>query len=140
AVLHQLGAAELLARDPAATDHLAHALDATEDPGGRGAIALLLGQAAVSSGRLADARQLLGVVIEQLGQTQPGVVAQLEAYRSASGVWDPRFAAELESERPRLHALAERGGDAGRSLLLMIAFRLAFEGGRQEETLALVER
>jgi DNA-binding CsgD family transcriptional regulator len=139
-VLHQLGAAELLARDPAAADHLTRALDATEDPGARGAIALLLGQAAVSTGRLADARELLGVVIEQLGETQPGVVARLEVYRSAGGVWDPRFAAELERERPRLRALAERGGAAGRSLLLLIAFRLAFEGGRHEEILALVER
>jgi DNA-binding CsgD family transcriptional regulator len=55
-------------------------------------------------------------------------------------VWDPRFAAELERERPRLRALAERGGAAGLSLLLLIAFRLAFEGGRHEEILALVER
>jgi DNA-binding CsgD family transcriptional regulator len=139
-VLHQLGAAELLARDPAATDHLAQALDATEDPGARGGIALLLGRAAVSTGRLADARELLGVVIEQFGETQPGVVARLESYRSAGGVWDPRFAAELERELPRLRALAERGGAAGRSLLLLIAFRSAFEGGRREEILALVER
>jgi DNA-binding CsgD family transcriptional regulator len=139
-VLHQLGAAELLARDPAATDHLTQALDATEDPGPRGAIALLLGQAAVSAGRLADAREMLGAVIEQLGATHAGVVARLEAYRSAGGVWDPRCGAELERERPRLRAMAERGGAAGRSLLLMVAFRLAFEGGRHGEILALVER
>jgi DNA-binding CsgD family transcriptional regulator len=140
ALLHQLGAAELLARDPAATDHLAQALDQTEDPEARGAIALLLGQAAVSTGRLADARELLGAVIEQLAETQPGVVARLEAYRSAGGVWDPRFAAELERELPRLRALAERDGTAGRSLLLLIAFRSAFDGGRREEILALIER
>ena len=139
-ILHELGAAELLARDPAATDHLAQALDGTQDPGTRGEIALLLGRAAVSTGRLADARELLGAVIEQLGEAQPGVVARLEAYRSAGGVWDPRFAAELETELPRLRALAERGGAAGGSLLLLIAFRSAFDGGRREEILALVER
>jgi DNA-binding CsgD family transcriptional regulator len=139
-VLRQLGAAELLARDPSATAHLAEALDATDDPGARGAIALLLGRAAVSTGRLADARELLGMVIEQQGEAQPGVVAQLEAYRSAGGLWDPRFAAELERELPRLRDLAERGGAGGRSLLLMIAFRLAFDGGRREEILTLIER
>jgi len=139
-LLNQLGAAELLARDPSATDRLAQALDATSDPVARGEIALLLGRAAVSTGRLADARELLGVVIEQLGATQPRVVARLEAYRSAGGVWDPRFAAELQRELPRLRALAERGGAAGRSLLLLIAFRSAFDGGRHEEILALVER
>jgi DNA-binding CsgD family transcriptional regulator len=139
-LLFELGAAELLARDPAATDHLAEALAATADPGARGEIALLLGRAAVSSGRLADARELLGPVIEQLGETQPGIVARLESYRSAAGVWDPRLAAELERELPRLRALAERAGAAGRSLLLLIAFRTAFDGGRHEEILALVER
>jgi DNA-binding CsgD family transcriptional regulator len=139
-VLHQLGAAELLARDPAATDHLVQALEATDDPGARGGIALLLGRAAISTGRLADARELLGVVIEQLGETQPGVVARLEAYRSVAGVWDPRFAAELERELPRLRALAEGGGAGGRPLLLLIAFRSAFDGGRREEILGLVER
>jgi hypothetical protein len=46
----------------------------------------------------------------------------------------------LERELPRLRALAERGGAAGRSLRLMIAFRLAFEGGRHAEILALIER
>jgi ATP/maltotriose-dependent transcriptional regulator MalT len=139
-VLHQLGAAELLARDPDATDHLAQALDATDHPGARGGIALLLGRAAVSTGRLAEARELLGAVIEREGEALPEVAARLEAYRSASGVWDPRFAAELESELPRLRALAESSGAAGRSLLLLIAFRSAFEGGRHEEIVALVER
>ena len=139
-LLYELGAAELLARDPAATDHLAHALDATEDLGARGRIALLLGRAAVSSGRLTDARELLGPVIEQLGEAELELVAKLESYRSAAGVWNPRFAAELEGELPRLRALADRAGAAGRSLLLLIAFRLAFDGGRHDNILSLCER
>jgi DNA-binding CsgD family transcriptional regulator len=139
-LLHELGAAELLARDPAATDHLAQAFHETEDPGARGQIALLLGRAAVSSGRLTDARELLGPMIDQLKETGPELVARLESYRSAAGVWNPRFAAELENELPRLRALAERAGAAGRSLLLLIAFRAAFDGGRNDEILALCER
>jgi DNA-binding CsgD family transcriptional regulator/Flp pilus assembly protein TadD len=79
-------------------------------------------------------------VIEQLRETQPGAVARLESYRSAAGVWDPRFAAELERDLPRLRALAEHAGAAGRSLLLLIAFRMAFDGGHREEIRALVER
>jgi DNA-binding CsgD family transcriptional regulator len=139
-LLYELGAAELLARDRAATDHLAQALNVTRDLEARGRIALLLGRAAVSTGRLADARELLTPVIEQLGDTQPEVVARLQAYRSVAGVWDPRFAAELERELPRLRALAVRGGAAGRSLFLLIAFRSAFDGGPRAEILALVER
>jgi DNA-binding CsgD family transcriptional regulator len=139
-LLYELGAAELLARDPAATDHLAQALAATDDPGRRGEVAVLLGRAAVSSGRLIDARELLGPVIEQLGETLPGVVARLESYRWAAGVWDPRVAPELERQLPRLRELAERAGPAGRSLLLLIAFRLAFDGGRHEDIVALCER
>src|SRR5439155_8496721 len=79
-------------------------------------------------------------VIEQLREDQPGVVARLEAYRSAGGVWDPRFADELQRDMPRLRTLAESGGSAGRSLLLMLAFRSAFEGGRGDDIVALVER
>jgi tetratricopeptide (TPR) repeat protein len=139
-VLHELGAAELLARDPDATDRLAQALEATNDPGSRGEIALLLGRAAVSGGRLADARELLAPLIEQLEEAQPGVVARLEAYRSAAGVWDPRFTTQLESELPRLRALAERAGTDGRSLLLMLAFRSTWDGRPRDEILALVER
>ena len=140
AVLHQLGAAELLTRDPVATDHLAQALDATDDPEVRGRLALLLGRAAVSTGRLADARELLGMVIERVGAGLPALAARLEAYRSAAGVWDPRFGAELVRDLPRLRALAERGGDAGRSLLLLLGFRSAYEGGPHEEIVAFVER
>jgi DNA-binding CsgD family transcriptional regulator/mono/diheme cytochrome c family protein len=139
-VLHELGAAELLARDPAAVDHLAQALAAAAAPEERGEVALLLGRAAVQTGRLADARKLLGEAIEELGEARPAVVARLEAYRSASGVWDPRFGADLEGDLPRLRALADRAGAGGFSLLAMIAFRLAFEGGRQEEIVALIER
>jgi ATP/maltotriose-dependent transcriptional regulator MalT len=79
-------------------------------------------------------------VIEELGEDQPEVVARLEAYRWAAGVWDPRFTTHLERELPRLRAVAERGGAAGRSLLLMLAFRSAFEGRHHDEILALVER
>jgi DNA-binding CsgD family transcriptional regulator len=139
-VLRQLGAAELLARDPAATDDLAQALEATDDPGARGEVALLLGRAAVSAGRLADAWELLGPVIEELEEAQPGVVARLEACRAAGGVWNPRFGAELKRDLPRLRALAERAGDAGRSLLLLLAFGSTGVGGPIDEILALVER
>jgi DNA-binding CsgD family transcriptional regulator len=139
-VLHQLGSAELLAREPAAADHLAQALDATTDRGARGGIALLLGRAAVSTGRLAEAREWLGAEIEQLEGTQPELAARLESYRSAAGVWHPRFAPELERDLPRLRTLAVRGGAGGRSLLLLIAFRSAFDGGRRDEILTLVEQ
>jgi DNA-binding CsgD family transcriptional regulator len=139
-VLHQLGAAELMAREPAATAHLAHALDGTQDPEARGAIALLLGRSAVSTGRLGDAHTLLQPVIERLEETQPLVVARLEACRWAAGVWDPRFTSELDRELPRLRALADRTGKAGRALQLLIAFHSTWEGTRRDEILDLVER
>lgn len=139
-VLTQLGAAELLARDPAATDHLAQALKSTDDSEARAEIALLLGRAAVSSGRLAEAREMLGIAIKQLGPTRPDVGARLETYRSAAGIWHPRFRAELERELPRLRQLANRGGAGGRSLLLAIAIKLAFDGGRHQEILSMIER
>ena len=140
AVLHQLGAVELVARDPAATDHLAQALDGTVDRGARSGIALLLGRAAVSTGRLVEARELLGVAIKELDGEQQELAAQLESYRSAAGVWHLQFASELERDLPRLRTLAAQSGSGGRSLSLLIAFRSAFEGGRREEVIALIER
>lgn len=140
AVLHELGAAELLTRDPGAPQHLAQALDATDDPGARGQIALLLGRAAVSGGRLVAARELLEPLIERLRSSQPDVVARLEAYRAASLVWGPDFNDQVVRELPRLRALADHAGSAGRSLLLLVAFRYAQEGRDPAEMLRLVER
>ncbi|HEU4977626.1 MAG TPA: AAA family ATPase [Solirubrobacteraceae bacterium] len=140
AVLHELGSVELLARDPVAVDHLAAALAETADADRRAALALLLGRAAVSTGRLADARLLLGAAIEELGEAHPQTTARLEAYRSAPGVWHPKFVGELDERAEGLHALAVRAGAAGRSLLLLLAFRSVFDGGPHDEVLALVEQ
>jgi DNA-binding CsgD family transcriptional regulator len=140
AVLHQLGSVEMLAREHAAVEHLADALAAATDPELRAKIALLLGRAAVITGRLADASQLLGEAIGELGDAHPGISARLEAYRSASGVWHPEFVGELNERLPAVRALATRAGDGGRSLLLLLAFRLAFEGGPHDEVLSLVEQ
>jgi len=140
AVLHELGAAELLAREPGATEHLAEGLAAAGDLQSRANIALLLGRASVSAGRLADARRLLAPVVEQLSGAQPGMVARLEAYRAAAGIWDPRFTTEVERDIPRLRELAERSGPDGRPLLLMLAFRSTSEGRPTAEVLDLVER
>jgi DNA-binding CsgD family transcriptional regulator len=139
-VLYELGLAELLAREPVAVDHLADALAATADPDRRARIALFLGRAAVSTGRLADARLLLGTAIEELGDAHPEISAQLEAYRSASGVWHPKFVGELNERLPGLRALAARAGPGGRSLLLLLAFRMVFAGAPHHEILALVEQ
>jgi DNA-binding CsgD family transcriptional regulator len=139
-VLYELGSAELLAREPAAVDHLGDALAATADPDLRARIALLLGRAAVSTGRLADARVLLSTAIEELGEAHPEISARLETYRSASGVWHPEFVDELNERLPGLRALAARAGAGGRSLLLLLAFRLVFDGGPHDEVLALVQQ
>jgi DNA-binding CsgD family transcriptional regulator len=139
-VLYELGSAELLAREGVAVDHLADALAATTDPGRRARIALLLGRAAVSTGRLVDARVLLSPAIDEIGDADPEISARLEAYRSAAGVWHPNFVGELNQRVPSLRGLAARAGPAGRSLLLLLAFRLVFDGGPHGEVLALVEQ
>lgn len=139
-MLYELGSVELLARDRVAVDHLADALAATADPDRRAMIALLLGRAAVSTGRLADASVLLAPAIEELGDAHPEISARLETYRSAAGVWHPKFVAELNQRVPGLRALAARAGEGGRSLLLLLAFRLVFDGGPHGEVLALVEQ
>ena len=139
-VLFELGSSELLAREQPAVDHLAEALAATADPDRRADTALLLGRAAMSTGRLADARMLLGRAIEDVGDAQPEIAARLETYRSAPGVWHPKFVGELDQRLPSVRALAARAGAGGRSLLLLLAFRLVFDGGPHDEVVALVEQ
>ena len=139
-VLYELGNVELLARERAAVDHLADALAATTDPARRAGIALLLGRAAVSTGRFADATMLLGTAIDELGDAHPEISARLETYRSASGVWHPKFVGELNQRVSGLRALAARAGAGGRSLLLLLAFRLVFDGGPHDDVLALVQQ
>jgi DNA-binding CsgD family transcriptional regulator len=139
-VLYELGSAELLAREPVAVDHLADALAATADRDRRARIALLLGRAAVTTGRLDDARVLLGPAIEELGDAHPEISARLETHRSAAGLWHPQFVDDLSQRVPGLRALAGRAGAGGRSLLLLLAFRLVLDGGPHDEVLTLVRQ
>src|SRR5207247_3735004 len=68
------------------------------------------------------------------------ISARLATYRSTAGVWHPKFVGELNQRVPTLRALATRAGAGGRSLLLLLAFRLAFAGGPHDEVLALVKQ
>lgn len=139
-LLYWLGEAELLAGRTAAGDHLARALETTTDPVARGELAVLLSRAALSAGRLPDAWTLLTRLIDQLEGASSDVVMRLEAGRAAAGLWTPRLRAELEADLPRLQALAEHGGDAARSLLLLLGFAQVARCDDRDQIFALVER
>src|SRR5207244_11017288 len=83
---------------------------------------------------------LLGEAIRELGDRHLAIAARLETDRSAAGLWHPKFAAELRRRVPALRALADRAGAGGRPLLLLLAFRLVFDGGRPADVLGLVEQ
>lgn len=140
AVLRELGGAELLARDPAAEDHLRDALPYARDPVTRARTALLLAEAVGFAGRLADAREISSFAIAELDGTDPGLTVALEAQRGRNDAIDRRYAAGFEQRMPLLRDLAASAGAAGRELQLCIAFRHALRGSRQAEVVELVER
>jgi DNA-binding CsgD family transcriptional regulator len=77
-LLHQLGLAAFLARDPSALDHLAAAHRFATDPRTRAAIALDLAQCLVVVDRLDDVLPLLECAIDELGNLDDELAARLE--------------------------------------------------------------
>jgi tetratricopeptide (TPR) repeat protein len=139
-VLHELGSAELTGRLPAAIARLTEARDATSDPGLRAGISLELGQGLIQAGRLAEAGAVLDRAVQDLGAHPAGVLAGLELYRCALGIWHPAYASALGRRMPGLRRLARSAGPAGRSLALALAYHDVLAGVGRGQVLALAER
>ena len=139
-VLHELGSAELLGRQPAAIARLAQARDATSDPRLRTRISVELGQGLIRAGRLAEAGTVLDQAAQELGDHPIATLAGLELYRCALGVWRSACAPALASRIPALRQLAYDAGPAGRPLALALAYHDVLAGASPSEVVPLVER
>jgi DNA-binding CsgD family transcriptional regulator len=137
-VLHELGLAELLGHEPGAIEHLAEALRAARSGPARARIALAIGQAEVSSGHLVDAEHALSQAVGEAGDVE--LIARIETYRCALGIWSPQFAPTISSRLTELRTLADGDGPGAHGLLLTLAFRATFNGQPRDQILAMVER
>jgi DNA-binding CsgD family transcriptional regulator len=138
-VIRGLAVAELQAREPGAVERLGEALSITEQPVPRAEIGLLLGKALINAGRTAEAEPVLTRAIGELGEHDRDLALRLETWRSGLGVLSRQFRADLEQRLPQLRALAERGGLAGRGLLVVLAYRAAMDGASRKAVVDLAD-
>jgi DNA-binding CsgD family transcriptional regulator len=124
-VLAELGRAEVLARDPAAADHLREALDGWPDPAGRARIHCDLADAALQDGRELLSLDWLRRALAELGDRHPETSARIEALAASIAAHNARLLPHVPDPIPRLQALARSGGPAARPASLTLAFLLA---------------
>ncbi|PZS22279.1 MAG: hypothetical protein DLM61_26235 [Pseudonocardiales bacterium] len=139
-LLGELGRSELVARDPAAIEHLGEAIELTDDAQQRLALTCSLAEVLSFAGRLREAHALMSRAIEELGDPDDALLVRLETARAHTG-WgwsDPEHAAR--ERLPRLQALAKRTGPAGRELLIYVGLKLMVAGETPQEGVALVRR
>jgi DNA-binding CsgD family transcriptional regulator len=128
-VLGELGEAEALARDPAATGHLREALELVRAPAIRVRLARILSEMLVWDGRPIEAHAVLVEMIEQLGPTAaPPLRAVLETLRSVTASIDRRLVAGIEPRLPLLRELTVAAGPVGRGLTVFDACWQASRG------------
>ena len=132
AVLAELGAAEALASDRLALDHLRAAIDRTADPVRRAELGLQLADVLQSLFRNVEACDVLRAALADAPQAESELRAHLEAALIATAL----YSGETASEGVRL--LGERSGSfppgvPGRSMRAQLALVLAFAGQPADE-------
>jgi DNA-binding CsgD family transcriptional regulator len=136
--LHELGRAEMLARDPAAVAHLEQALELSVDPLFRGAVALDLGNVLPYVGQVDRAAELLQSSAEQVRGHDRALWFALEALRVV--LYHPQaLREEVQRRVPELLELASGDEQAARALGLPLALWHAIRGEQCARVAGLVE-
>ncbi|MGI8660008.1 MAG: ATP-binding protein [Thermoleophilaceae bacterium] len=141
-LLGELGRSELLARDPAAIQHLVEAVELSSDAEQRLALTFSLAEVLYFAGRMREAHALVTRAIDELSDPDDALLVGLETTRAYMG-WgwsDPHHSFQTRDRLPRLRALAGRSGPAGRSLLIYVAVKLTAGGETPAEAVTLVRR
>ena len=115
-LLHELGGAEVLARDPAALAHLREALADAQDPHLAARIARDLTEVLFATGRWGDGVATASRALAALGDRDPDLALGIEMLRATMRAQDPRLVADFDRDRERLLGLASgTSWGAGRS-------------------------
>ena len=141
-VLGELGRAELFARDPVAVEHLAEAVEFSDDAEERLDLTFSLAEVVYFAGRMREAHALVTRAIEKVSEPDDALLVRLETAHAYMG-WgwsDSQHASQTRDRLPRLRALAERSGSAGRALSIYVAVKLTAACETPEEGPALVRR
>ncbi|MGH2870582.1 MAG: AAA family ATPase [Solirubrobacteraceae bacterium] len=137
AVLHELGRAETLIRDPVAVEHLEQARALAHDPVERARYALDLASSLLYVGDWPEVLDLLGVATEELGDRDESLRLRLTALRVGLG-HHPSHAAQLDRELPEFLAMACSENPEAMALRLYLALLLSVRGEEMERAASLV--
>jgi DNA-binding CsgD family transcriptional regulator len=140
ALVEELAGAKLLARDPAAGDHLRAALDLAPDAAARARIVLLLGEWLLFSNQRRESHDLMVAARAALGGTEPDLALRLDTQLAQLCWTTASMAAEQEQRLEDLEILSSREGAAAGGLALSLALRKVLRGQPAGEALADVRR
>jgi DNA-binding CsgD family transcriptional regulator len=101
-LLVELGAAEVDATSFSGFGHLRQAMELAGDPAARGRVALRLARKLFSWGDLAGAALVCEDALERLGDSDPQLAAQLDAYYFSAAMATPGLAADVRERVDRL--------------------------------------
>ena len=138
----ELAEAEKLTAQPSAVQHLREALELGGEPAQRVDAYYELGETLLYSGSWDEGMAALNAALRELGDADPAgeLALRVNTLWANVAAYDTRLAGQVRRRLPELRAAAERGGKAGRGLLLWLAAHTALAGGDQEEVLALLAR
>ncbi|MDX6536723.1 MAG: hypothetical protein QOD37_1064, partial [Gaiellales bacterium] len=140
ALLEELGEAKLLARDPAAADHLRAAGREAPDAAAHARVALLLGEALLFSNERRECNDVMLVARAALGDREPELALRLETQLAQLGWTTASLAAIQEDRLEYLEALAEREGAKAGPLALSLALRKVLRGHPASDSVLEVRR
>ena len=133
----ELGRAELLARDPAALEHLGAALELVDDQIERLRLSLALAEVLYFQGQMPIAHAVVTNALESLHDADDASVLVAETARAFFG-WGWKQPDVAPEDVSRLTALALRGGPDGRGLAILVGQVLMTGGAQPEDGIRLV--
>ncbi len=139
-VLHELGRAEALMRDPRAAEHLRAAHAEARDARTRASIACDLADVLGSTGCWEARIPLLRSAIGELADGCPEVRLQLERRQAGLEAYDSRFVADFDRRAADRRRMIGEGHPGARPLALLFAAVAAWRGGGRGEVACLVRR
>ena len=138
-LLHRLGSAEVVLRDPASLAHLGEAAALVDDPEQALDISLELIEVLFIAGQWDAAVAACDAAVARFGSTDLPSLLELEGNRAAGRGYDRELVAEYERDLPHLLALVEgRRDDESSRLRWVLAALCAIRGEPRELVLDLV--
>ncbi|HXX49264.1 MAG TPA: AAA family ATPase, partial [Myxococcota bacterium] len=143
-LLHELGQAEMLLRDPEAIEHLSKALELAQPAPKRLAIACELSELLAYAGQwegmaamIAQARAELKA--REASEATRATAMRMETLWASYAAYDPRVVAEFDARLERLLASTDERDAATRALAALLAGVLAWRGEHIERVPTLVD-